>query len=251
MATDGRGGPGGVQRRKPRVGLVVPPANTAVEDDYLALGGHAFAFSTTRYGVHSDLPLRQRLDHYAAELPSRLASFGDMPLHAIVACCSGNNYLQGFGADLCACRRSSDRIGTLIVSTTVAVVGWLRHRDVGTITVASPYPDWLTELSKSYWDSAGLRISSVIRIVDGRTGTVAPSPYQLRTEDITAAVHGVCAARRPGAPVLFLGTGMHTREAVAALTHEFAGQEFFTTNSCSVDWLRLTLTDPNPLARLR
>lgn len=251
MATDGRGGPGGVQRRKPRVGLVVPPANTAVEDDYLALGGHAFAFSTTRYGVHSDLPLRQRLDHYAAELPSRLASFGDMPLHAIVACCSGNHYLQGFGPDLCACRRSSERVGALAVSTTVAVVGWLRHRHIDTITIASPYADWLTELSKSYWDSAGLRISSVINVVDSRTGTVAASPYGLRTEDITTAVHDAFNSRRTGTPILFLGTGIHTREAVAALTHAFAGQEFFTTNSCSVDWLRLTLNDPDPLARLQ
>jgi len=251
VATDGRGGPGGVQRRKPRVGLVVPPANTAVEDDYLALGGQTFAFSTTRYGVHRDLPLRQRLDHYAAELPSRLGSFGDMPLHAIVACCSGNHYLQGFAGDLGACRRSSECVGTLTVSTTVSVVGWLRHRDIDAITIASPYADWLTELSKNYWDSAGFRISSVINVVDKRTGTIASSPYRLRTEDIVAAVHDVCTARDAGTPILFLGTGMHTREAVAALTQEFAGQEFFTSNSCGVDWLRLTLNDPNPLAGLR
>lgn len=248
MATDAYGDAGGTQRRKPRVGLIVPPANTAVEDDHLALGGDTFAFSTARYGVHRDLPLRQRLEHYAAELPFCLESFGNMQLHAIMACCSGNHYLQGFEADLCACRKSSECTGTITVSTTLAVVGWLRHSDVDAITIASPYADWLTELSKNYWASAGLRVRSVINVVDSGTGLVASSPYQLRTKDILAAIH---QAEPSGTPILFLGTGMHTREAVATLAQQFAGQEFYTSNSCGVNWLRLSLTDPNPLARLR
>lgn len=248
MATNAYGDAGGTQRHKPRVGLIVPPANTAVEDDYQALGGDTFAFSTARYGAHHDLPLRQRLDRYAAELPSRLACFGNMPLHAVVACCSGNHYLQGFDADLRACRKSSECIGSIAVSTTVAVVGWLRHRDIDSITIASPYVDWLTELSKQYWTSAGLRVSSVIKVVDSRTGMVASSPYQLRTKDILAAVHHT---EPSGTPIVFLGTGMHTREAVTTLAHQFPGHEFYTSNSCGVQWLRLTLTDPNPLARLQ
>lgn len=247
MATDAHVGPLREQRRKPRVGLIVPPANTAVEDDYLALGGDAFAFSTTRYGVYHTIGLRQRLDRYAAELPSRLLSFGNMPLHAIVACCSGNHYLQGFDADLRDCRNAAECIGVITVSTTVTVVGWLRHRGIDTITIASPYPDWLTDLSKNYWASAGFGLNSVIRVVDKTTGMMACSPYQLGTDDIITAVRH---AELSGTPILFVGTGMHTRDAVTTLTEQFAGQEFYTSNSCGVSWLRLTLDNPNPLAGL-
>ncbi|AKN18099.1 hypothetical protein MHAE_13870 [Mycobacterium haemophilum DSM 44634] len=247
MATDVHVGPLREQRRKPRVGLIVPPANTAVEDDYLTLGGDVFAFSTARYGVYHDVGLRQRLDRYAAELPSRLMSFGSMPLHAIMACCSGNHYLQGFDADLRDCRTASECTGVITVSTTVAVVAWLRHRGINTITIASPHPDWLTDLSEKYWTSAGFEIDSVIRVVDKTTGMTAGSPYQLGTDDIVTAVRD---AELLGTPILLVGTGVHTQAAVTTLTQQFTGQEFYTSNSCGAAWLRLTLDNPNPLARL-
>lgn len=214
----------------------MPPANTAAEDDYVALGGDVFAFSSTRYGVHPDLSLRQRIDCYAAELASRLTSFGDMQLTGIVSCCSGNHYLQGFRADLDECRRSSDEIGSTVVSTTVAVVSWLRYNSVDSITVGSPFPAWLRDLATAYWSSADLQVASVIPIVDTATGEVARSAYDLTTEDIVASMRPHLPA---STPVLLIGTGLRTREALEILRRDYPGQDFYTSNSCGVNWLRL------------
>ena len=139
-----------------KIGLVVPPVNTAVEEDFLLLGGDDFSLTVNHYSAYPGESLRERLDHYAGELPSRLASFHGMGMNAIMACCSGNHYLEGFDRDLDDCRRASKTIGTHIVSTTVSVVGWLRHCGIDTIHIVSPYVDWLNELANSYWVSAGL-----------------------------------------------------------------------------------------------
>jgi maleate isomerase len=237
----------GTHSRKSRIGLVVPPANTAAEDDYLALGGDVFEFSSIRYGVHPDLSLRQRIHCYAAELPSRLASFGGMQMNGIVTCCSGNHYLQGFRADLDQCRRSSDEIGSAVVSTTVAVVGWLRHNSVDSITVGSPFPEWLRDLATTYWSSADLHVASVIPIVDTTTGEIAPSAYDLTTDDIVASMRPHLPA---STPVLLIGTGLHTREALEILRRDYPGQDFYSSNSCGVSWLRLTQTSTDPLTSL-
>lgn len=243
--------PGGlveVQGEKPRIGLVVPPVNTAAEDYYHTFGCDQFAFSSTRYGYHDHLPLRQRLDCYARELPSRLESFGHMALHALIPCCSGNHYLQGYDGDLGECLKTSDRIGVATLSTTVAVVAWLQHLGIEKVTMVTPYEPWLNALSLCYWSSAGLKVASVIQVVEQSTGEVAGSPYHLGTDDILAAVRGNIP---PDQAVLMVGTGMDTREALSILTQEYPDHRFYTSNSCVLSWLRLTLLDEDPLARLR
>jgi maleate isomerase len=61
----------------------------------------------------------------------------------------------------------------------------------------------------------------------------------------------VTDAEPSGTPILLVGTGMHTRDAVTTLAQQFVGQEFYTSNACGVDWLRLTLDQPDPLAVLK
>lgn len=237
-----------VQGAKPRIGLVVPPVNTAAEDYYHTFGCDQFSFSSTRYGYYKDLPLRKRLDCYATELPTRLDSFGHMAMHAIISCCSGNHYLQGFDGDLGGCLELSDSVGVATLSTTVAVVAWLRHLGVDKVTMVTPYEDWLNELSLAYWSSAGLKVDTMIQVVEQSTGETAGSPYHLGTDDILAAVRGHLVSYDP---VLMVGTGMDTREALSILSQEYPEHHFHTSNSCVLSWLRLTLNDEDPLTRLR
>jgi maleate isomerase len=229
-----------------KIGLVVPPSNTAVEEDFLSLGGDEFSFSFSRYSVYPGETLRERLDHYAGELPSRLKSFHVTGMNAIMACCSGNHYLEGFDKDLEDCRRASKTIGVPTFSTTVAVVGWLRHCGMETIHIVSPYADWLNDLANAYWLSAGLKITFTTSIFEHSTGKAYSSPYNVETEDILAAVRGNDSSKTP---VLMDGTGMHTRNALAILSHEFPDRVFLTSNSCSINWLRLTKLEADPFLR--
>ena len=237
-----------VQGGKPRIGLVVPPVNTAAEDYYHTFGCDQFAFSSTRYGYHKELPLRKRLDCYDAELPSRLESFGHMAMHAIIPSCSGNHYLKGFDGDLDYCLKASESVGVAVISTTVAVVAWLRNLGINKVTMVTPYEDWLNKLSAAYWLSSGLKIDSTIQVIEQSTGETAGSPYHLGTDDILAAVRGNITGHDP---VLMVGTGMDTREALSILSDEYPEHDFYTSNSCVLSWLRLTLYDEDPLSRLR
>jgi hypothetical protein len=87
----------------------------------------------------------------------------------------------------------------------------------------------------------------VIPIVDTTTGEIAPSAYDLTTDDIVASMRPHLPA---STPVLLIGTGLHTREALEILRRDYPGQDFYSSNSCGVSWLRLTQTSTDPLTSL-
>lgn len=116
------------------------------------------------------------------------------------------------------------------------------------LVLVSPYEPWLTELSRSYWESAGLAVDRVVKIRAGARF----SPYDVTTEELVAQVR---EAELPDeATLLFTGTGMFTFDALAALGRD-GDRTLLTSNLASAWWARDTLglpadgPDAHPLLR--
>jgi maleate isomerase len=216
----------------PRLGVVVPPANAAVEPEIGELTNSAMNVHTVRFPVLPGKDLRERLETYNEVLPGTLSGFGDMRLDAAVVACTGSHYLLTPAGDRDLCDELSQRHGVPVRSAAGAILAAARAAGVDRLVLISPYQPWLTELSARYWQEAGLTVERVVKVRAGDRF----SPYDVTTEELVAQVR---AADLPedcdGTAVLFTGTGMFTLAALAELGRD-TGQVLLTSNLASTWW---------------
>jgi maleate cis-trans isomerase len=219
---------------KPRVGVVVPGGNAAVESELRFLLGETANLYASRYPVFSDYELRERLRQYMRSLPATAAGFGRLRLDAVVAACSGNHYLQGPVDDARTCTALSEKLGTPFCSVTQAVLRYLAHQQIDRVVLASPYGPWLTELSENYWRAAGIGVDAVAPIAS----SCGYSPYDVVPQDIFDSLSE--ASIPDDSTVLFTGTGMFTLDAIRALRRR-RGWRCVTSNISCAWWALRTV----------
>ncbi|MFI6905045.1 hypothetical protein ACIBKY_27555 [Nonomuraea sp. NPDC050394] len=212
-----------------RVGVVVPPANPAVEPEFARLLGARADLHVTRFPVRPGLQLAERLDAYNEALPAMIRSFGGLPLDALVMACSGSRYLLGPELDRRRCEELSAEFGLPVASATEATRRALEHLGTREITLVSPYQPWLTDHADRFWSAAGVRVSRVIPVKAGERF----APYEVTTEELVGQIEQARAA--PDAVLLLTGTGMPTLRAIGKLA-EGNERVVLTSNLCGAWW---------------
>ncbi|NUR93247.1 MAG: arylmalonate decarboxylase [Nonomuraea sp.] len=224
----------------PRVGLLVPPENPVAEPEFHRLIGAEMNVYTTRFPVTPEFT-KATMEMYNKVLPETLATFGLMSLDAAVVACNASHYLLDPGGDRAFCDELSEGAGFPVQSSTQAILALCGALGVGRLTLVSPYAPWLTELSRAFWERAGLAVERVVLA----PAVVGPTdeghhfnPYDVTTETILDRLR---AARVPdGGTVLFTGTGMGTLGALNELVREDAPFTLLTSNLASAWWARRT-----------
>lgn len=213
----------------PRLGVVVPSGNAAVEPELNILLRGQINVYASRLPVLSELSLKERIQCYLDEIPRCIEAFGRLSPDAVIAQCSGSHYLQGPDGDRQFCESLSSTLGTEVVSVTQAVLAAFAELGTTEATLVSPYAPWLTELSQSYWEAAGLTICGVVSV----RSEVGFSPYDVTGPDL---VRQIREADRPADEVLLLtGTGMFTLDPLRELRAE-RNQVMLTSNLCTAWW---------------
>lgn len=231
-----------------RVGVVVPPANPAVEPEFARLLGARADLHVTRFPVRPGLPLAERLDTYNGALPAMIRSFGGLPLDALVMACSGSRYLLGPAEDRRRCAELSAEFGLPVASATEATRQALEHLTVRgaarEVVLVSPYQPWLTDLAHRFWAAAGVSVTQVVPVLAGDRF----SPYDVGSAELVRQVEQAGPAR--DAVVLLTGTGMPTLRALGRLG---AGNEriLLTSNLCSAWWALTSAGQDVTLGRRR
>ncbi len=229
-----------VPRARPAAGVLVPPANPTVEPEMQALLGEVAVLYTARLPYLPQLSLRDRLAAYLDATRTILASFGTIPLRAAIFACTGSSYLHGPDADAAVCADISASTGIRFCTAATAVLQALRDHGVSSVTLVSPYPDWLTALAASFWSEAGLTVADVIPVNgDG-------SIYDLSAATVTDVLRH-CMPARHGA-LLLAGTGMPTLAALQELAPRWP-HPVLSSASCSASWLRQALTEDHSSGR--
>ncbi|MGW1868418.1 maleate cis-trans isomerase family protein [Streptomyces mauvecolor] len=215
-------------RSVPRIGIVVPPENPTAEPEFGQFYGAGTTVHTTRFPVLPGKGLRAMLETYNEVLPGVLDGFGGLPLDAAVVACSASHYLLGPDGDREFCARLGERAGYPVRSSALATLSALEALGLDRLTLVSPYEPWLTELSRGYWEKAGLTVDGVVQIKAGEVH----DPYRVTTEMLLEQL-----SRRSlpeDGAVLFTGTGMFTLAALGELARP--GRALLSSNLASAWW---------------
>lgn len=90
-----------------------------------------------------------RCEGCGAAYPQAVRAFGDLDLAAIGIAFTSATYRDGPATDAALCGRLSDLAGRPVATASLAVMEALRTLGVRRIALVSPYPDWLTEWSRT------------------------------------------------------------------------------------------------------
>lgn len=217
------------------VGVLTPPANTTVEPEISRLLPDGLSLHASRLpGMNQEdtsVGLRERFLGYNDTLAASAASFGGLPLDALLFACTGCSYLVGADQEDVLLDRLRAG-GTQKVQT---AAGALRHvldsAGISTVAMVSPYPAWLTDAAVAYWANAGHAVTDVVAATEGS------SIYAIRADEVLDAVarldlSGVDA-------VVLTGTGMATTASIERAGGDF-GVPLLSPNACAAWWLTHT-----------
>lgn len=211
---------------------MVPPENPTAEPEFRHFLGTGMNLYTSRFPLTPGLGLRAMLERYNEVLPAALGAFGGMRLDAAVVACSASHYLLSPQGDREVCAELGRRLGFPVVSSALATLEACASLGVRRLSLVSPYEPWLTELSRGYWEQAGLSVAQVVSVPAGEVH----DPYRVTTAAILEHVEKEGLAEDTA--VLFTGTGMFTLEAMNAL--EISGRVLLSSNLAGAWWARRT-----------
>lgn len=226
----------GVFSRLGCAGILVPPANTTVEPELVAMLPDGMSLHANRLPGRTmqdtSIGLKERFEGYNATLGESADSFGGAPLDALVYACTGASYLVGPEGES-ELRRALQNGGVPRVHTAAgAVHDVLLRIGARSVALVTPYPEWLTRTAAGYWEAAGLQVVDVAQV----PGVV--SIYQISTDEAVATARTL---HLDDADALVLsGTGMPTLQAIEVLTQSL-DVPVLSSASCCAWWLVSTV----------
>jgi len=156
---------------------------------------------------------------YFNHLEEFLAQYGGMKLDACGFCCTASSYIYGADTEARRFVELERSFGYPIISSAQAIEQTLLKLNVKSLTLLSPYPQWLGELCQSYWQSRGFSIDRYISVPIASDNTY--SIYQLQTEHVLSVIDSNELndgnKQNNTSAVLMTGTGMPSLAVIKAL----------------------------------
>ena len=217
-------------------GMLVPPANPAIEPEMHRLLPPSIALFVARFGVMPGTTLEERNHRYLDNYPLAVKSFGDMKLAAMVIGLTGPSYrLMPYG-DAALMQELSAITGGMPVATASHAIAQALHA-IGArrLCLVSPYPGWLTDSAVAYWKQAGCEIAQVIKMSETFRA------YELTSDEVADAIarvdHDAIDA------TVMSGTGMLTLPAILDARRRI-DKPILSSNICAAWWLARTVRTP-------
>ena len=203
---------------KGRVGLVVPPANVVVEPEVAAMVPQGVSLHATRLpgqvSEDTSIGLRERFEGYNRTLASSANSFGGASLTALCLGVTGCCYMAGAGREDKLLQDLRAGGAHHVITAARAIRLLLRAFGRQRVALITPYPAWVVDLAKTYWQASGLEIAAITPLPD------VVSIYAIGTDRVVAAIRDLAGS---GAEAIVVsGTGVASLPAIEAVADSMA-----------------------------
>lgn len=216
---------------KRRFGVLVPPVNVAVENEF-------GRFLPATMEMHVGRLIRKELVMSHESQQEMLASAETISEslmrtrpEVLLFCCTSASFMEGLGKD----REISDRLeeitGVPAVTTSTAVVEALKELGARRILLFTPYSDDYNALARTFFEHNGLQIADLI-------GFHCPTPDITGTVESSRVADMLLKERAKAADVdaVFVSCcNLHVMDQVAMLEAEL-GKPVLSSNSCTLWW---------------
>lgn len=196
-------------------GLLTPQGNPTAEPEMRILLPSASAMLAARLTSASP-SLEQRLTDYVDGLAAAVDSFDTVPFDAIGFACTGCSYRMDPEDERQRVEAIVARKGYPVITAAAAMKAALNMLEVRTLALISPYPAWLTDACREYWERQGLSVRATLQLPVGKGQT--HGIYGLRTPAVVAAAAGFDS--REAQAILITGTGMPSLRAIVTLEQQ-------------------------------
>ena len=191
------------------LGIGTPQANPTVEQDLWLLRPAQVSLVTARLVSTSSDP-KTRLTEYLVELGTTLQRFDQLALDAFGFACTASSYILGHAAELVKLDQLRQQFSYPVVSAAAAIEAALKQAGAERIAFVAPYPAWLGELGRAYWQSRDFEVVSIGLAALPNTDT--RNIYRLGSEAASEQLRGLDPDSVDA--VVFSGTGMPSLRAV-------------------------------------
>jgi len=233
-----------------RVGIIVPPANTTFEPEVAAMMPRGVSLHATRLpgrvSNETAVGLKERFEGYNQTLATAADSYGGAALSAVCLGVTGSCYLVGPKGEeklLSDLRKSG---APHVITAARAIESLLTRFGRKRIGLVTPYPAWVIDFAKRYWEASGYEITGVTPLPD------VVSIYAVNTDKVVEAAH---ECQKSGADAIVLsGTGVATLPAIEKIANSVSVPVI--SSNLSVGWwildaLGLDATEVTPSLALR
>lgn len=226
-----------------RIGVVVPPSNPIVEPELDALIGDDVLLYGSRLPRYIGLTLEERNRLYVPAYAQALDGLYGLDLVCALVAMTGPNYQLGVDGDRDLCADLTAQFEAPVRTASLAIHDALTTLGISRIHLLTPYPDWLTEETLSYWTGAGMNVVAVDHLLGAGEEF---SAYETRTDEVVA--HLRATHPEPDSALLLTGTGLVSIAGIYQLGYEHR-VPILSSNLCGAWWI-LQQCDQSPGSEL-
>lgn len=212
-----------------RIGVLVPPGNVAVENEfpYFLPDGVGCSFSRL-YRKSREVTVEGHREMLRSTEAAALSVAQSDPGIILFACTSAS-FMDGVGADEALSKRITDATGIQAIATATAVAQALRAVNARKVFMVTPYRDDMNTLERTFYSDAGFEIVDLQAIPCRTTTEIREVPSRQAAELVSA--HGDTLAHCDS--IFISCTNLHTLDQIAEV-EKATGLPVVTSNQATL-----------------
>jgi len=220
-----------------KVGLIVPSVNSTTEPEFAWIAPPRISFHAAR--VFMNVTTVDALRAMNAEVRHAAELLATISPDVVAYACTAGSFVDGPAAATALLRNIQEIVNCPVVATSTAMVSALRHLGIIRMSLATPYPQDVTDHERRFFADSGFDVVSYGCL--GRSGAdVSPTTF----DEIIALVRRV---DRPDTQAIFVScTDLRALEVVDILEDEL-GKPVLTSNQVTLWGILETLGVRRPL----
>ncbi len=214
-----------------RLGLLTPPANTTMEDDFARWRPDSVRLHTNRLTAPDNCTNVEYLEAIAEHVSESSRLLNQVPIDVIAFGCTSGSFLHGPGYDDKITSEIKDATGGVsTVVTAAAVVDALKSLNVTKISACSPYTDAINERLKEFYSHAGFDILNFAAVDPKRVNSIHDAPPEV-------ALELALSVNTPESEAIFIScTAFNGASEVIEELEQKTGKPIVTSNQATFWW---------------